>query len=195
LTASNATTTKSSTATITVKPIQQTITDGMEDVSSVDYLTGETTVITSHPDIDVDNLDLVQATYTQQGIQVTVSLRVKGNIENRGKIIDPNSEDIPTALNTVEYGFQITTSEQVYSVSYSNQTSQLLIGGNEQINLTSSDFSVVGNTLTISFALKNAVEIYLKLRVASSFTKANFLSNETGGMVYLSDYAPNLCSY
>jgi len=197
VTASNATTTKSATAKITVTPAQQiqatniTISDGMNDVSTVDYLTGKTTVVTSHPDIDVDNLDLVQATYTQQGTQATASLQVKGNIENRGKIRDPNSEDILSAFNTVEYGIQIITSKKDYSVSYSNQTGQLLIGGIEQINLTSSDFSVVGDTLTISFKLTSAAEAYSKLSVTSTYIKANFSSMESEGLVYLSDLAPN----
>jgi hypothetical protein len=163
----------------------------MNDVSTVDYLTGETKLVTSHPDIDVDNLDLVQATYTQSGIKATVSLQVKGNIENRGKIMDPNSEDILSAFNTVEYGFQITTSEQDYSVSYSNQTGQLLIGGSEQINLTSSDFSVVDDTLTISFELTSAEETYENLSATSTYIKANFSSMESEGLVYLSDLAPN----
>jgi len=177
--------------TFSVEAADVTISDGMDDVSTVDYLTGETKVVTSHPDIDVDNLDLVQATYTQSGTQATVSLQVKGNIENRGGIMDPNSEDILSAFNTVEYGFQIITSEQDYSVSYSNQTGQLLIGGSEQINLTSSDFSVVGDTLTISFELTSAEETYENLSATSTYIKANFSSIESEGLVYLSDLAPN----
>jgi hypothetical protein len=177
-------------ATFSVEAADVTIRDGTGDVSSVDYLTGETNVITNSPDIDVDNIDLIQATYTQQGTQATVSLQVKGNIENRGKILDPYSEDILDVLNTVEYGFQLITSEQDYSVSYSNETGQLIYG-NEQINLTSSDFSVVGDTLTIIFSLISAEEIYENLSVTSTYIKANFSSIESSGLVYLSDIAPN----
>jgi hypothetical protein len=177
-------------ATFSVEAADVTIRDGTGDVSSVDYLTGETNVITNSPDIDVDNIDLIQATYTQQGTQATVSLQVKGNIENRGKILDPYSEDILDVLNTVEYGFQLITSEQDYSVSYSNETGQLVYG-NEQINLTSSDFSVVGDTLTIIFSLISAEEIYENLSVTSTYIKANFSSIESSGLVYLSDVAPN----
>jgi PKD repeat protein len=166
-----------------------TISDGMNDVSSVDYLTGETKVVTSSPDITVANLDLIQATFAQQGTQATVSLQVKGNIEKRGKIMDPYSEDILTTFNTVEYGFQLTTSEQDYSVSYSNDTGMLVIG-DQQTNLTASDFSVVGDTLTIVFALTSANETYLNLSVTSTYIKANFSSDEPS-LVYLSDVAPN----
>jgi len=175
-------------ATFSVEAVD--ITDGMNDVISFD-MTGESKVITYSPDIIVDNLDLIQATYTQQGIQATVSLQVKGNIENRGKIIDLYSEDALAALDAVEYGFQLTTSEQDYSVSYSNETGQLVIGGSDQINLTSSDFSVVGDTLTISFQLTSADETYANLSVTSLFIKANFSADESSGLVYLSDVAPN----
>ena len=104
--------------------------------------------------------------------------------------MDPYSEDILASLDTVEYGFQLITSEQDYSVSYSNETGQLLYG-NEQINLTSSDFSVVGDTLTISFELTSVDETYSNLSVTSTYIKANFSSIESSGLVYLSDVAPN----
>ena len=174
-------------ATFSVEAVD--ITDGMNDVISFD-MTGESKVITYSPDIIVDNLDLIQATYSQQGIQATVSLQVKGNIENRGKIIDLYSEDALAALDAVEYGFQLTTSEQDYSVSYSNKTGQLVYG-DERINLTSSDFSVVGDTLTISFQLTTADETYANLSVTSLYIKANFSADESSGLVYLSDVAPN----
>ena len=165
------------------------ITDGTNDVNSIDMTTGESKVVTYSPDINVDNLDLIKATYTQQGIQATVSLQVKGTIENRGKIIDINNPDALN-FNAVEYDFQLTTSEQDYAISYSNETGQLLIGGNEQINLTSSDFSAVGDTLTISFALTSADETYSNLSVTSTYLKVD-LSDEAS-LVFLSDVAPNL---
>lgn len=179
-------------ATFSVEAADETIMDGAGDVSSVDYLTGETNVITNSPDIDVDNLDLIQATYTQQGIQATLSLQVKGIIENRGKIIDPNSEDILNSINAVEYLFELTTSDQDYSLTYSNQTGQLT-KGYEQINLTSSDFTVVGNTLTITFSLMNASETYENLSVMSTFIKVDLstMDTDSASLVYLQDIAPN----
>jgi len=166
------------------------ITDVIDDVSSIDYLTGETKVVTSHPDITVDNLDIIKATFTQQGTQATLNLQVKGNIENRGKIIDPYSIDPLNFIEAVEYGFQLTTSGEDYIISYSNQTGSL-DNGIEQKNLTSSDFSVVGDTLSIYFVLVSADETYEDLSVTSTFIKANFSSIESEGLVYLSDVAPN----
>ncbi len=105
--------------------------------------------------------------------------------------MDPYSEDIFAALDSVEYDFQLITSGQDYSVSYSNQTGQL-INGFEQINLTSSDFSVVGDTLSITFSLISADEIYENLSVTSTYIKikGNF-SVEDPSIVFLSDVAPN----
>jgi len=174
---------------------EETIIDGSGDVSSVDYFTQETMIVTSHPDINVNNLDIIQATYTQQGTQVTVSMKVKGAIENKGQLPDQMFEDPlleSLNFNFVEYGFEIATSEQVYSVTYVNQTGQI-DDGIEVSNLTSSDFSVVGDTLSITFPLKSAEEIYENLSVTSMFIKMNLSSvdEDLTGFVWLSDFAPN----
>ena len=176
--------------TYPIRAADVTITDRTGDVCSLDYLTGNMSIITSSPYINVDNLDLVQATYTQQGVQVNLSLQVDGIIENRGNITNLSNIDNLTILDIVEYDFQLTTSERDYGINYCNRTGQLFYN-DTQINLTSSDFSVVGNTLSITFSLVNADEIYENLSVDSLYLKAN-LSNITssGFFVYLSDVAP-----
>ena len=179
-------------ATLSVQAADVTINDTIEDVSSVDYYTGETVVITSHPDISIDNLDVVQATYTKQGTLVTLTLKVRGTIENRGKIVDLYSEDIFDFLDFVEYDFQLTTSEDDYYVSYSNQTGQLS-NSVETRNLTPSEFSSDGDTLSVTFSLTNTGEIYDNLTATSMFMKVNMSGGDMdpSGLVYLSDIAPN----
>ncbi|HER45413.1 MAG TPA: hypothetical protein ENO12_01185, partial [Thermoplasmatales archaeon] len=115
-------------ATIPAQAADITISDSINDVSSIDYLTGETIVVTSHPEINVENIDITKAEYTQEGATATVSLQVKGNIENRGKIIDPESEDFFEFIDAVEYGVQLITSDEDYMISYSNGSGQLLYG-------------------------------------------------------------------
>ena len=176
-------------ATCSVEAADVTITDGIDDVSQVDYFTGETTVVTSHPDITVADLDLVKATYTKVGQKVTLTLQVRGNILDRGQIVDLEGGDLST-FDTVEYGFQLITSEQEYLVSYSNKTSTLS-KGDEQINLTSSDFSVVGDTLTVTFDLLSSYEAYENLTVTTTFIKADLNNPDPADFVYLSDIAPN----
>ena len=171
------------------------ITDGTGDVSSINS-NEDAVIITYSPEIDVDNLDLIQATYTQQGAQATVSLQVVGNIENRGKIFDPNSADMN--INSVGYTFQLITSQETYVVEYANETCQLSYSEVLQ-NLTTSDFSVVEGTLTVSFTLASAEETYTSLDVSSALTKINFSAFEDpssepdleNAFILLSDVAPN----
>jgi hypothetical protein len=168
-------------ASCSVEAADVTITDTIDDVSSVDYYTGETVVVTSNPEINVNNLDITKVTYTQNGNQATLVLQVKGNIENRGGIIDLYSADIFDSLNFVEYDFQLATlegeTEELYMISYSNYTGQL-DNGIDTINLTSSDFSVEGDTLTITFSLNSATEVYEELTVTSMFMKVNLRSSK-----------------
>lgn len=179
-------------ATCSVQAADVTITDIIEDVSSIDYMTQETTVVTSHPLINVDNIDIVKATYSQEGAQATVTLQVRGTIENRGKIIDLYDEDSFGNLDFVEYDFQLSTSEQEYTISYANQSGQYSDGVDSN-NLTSSDFTVTGDTLSITFPLVSAGEVYDNMSVTSMFVKMNLTSQDPdlSGFVYLSDLAPN----
>jgi PKD repeat protein len=179
-------------ATFSVQAADVTITDIIEDVSSVDF-NQQTTVVTTHPDINVQNIDIIKATYGQVGTQATVTLQVRGSIENRGKIIDMyNEEDSLGPLNFVEYDFSLSTTEQDYTISYANQTGQIS-NGLEATNLTSSDFTVTGDTLTITFPLTSAEEVYDNMSVTSMFVKMNFSASgeDFTDFVYLSDIAPN----
>ncbi|MCX6662245.1 MAG: PKD domain-containing protein [Euryarchaeota archaeon] len=178
-------------ATFSVQAADVTITDIIDDVSSIDYATSGTTVVTSHKDINVKNLDIIKATYTQQATQATVTLQVRGSIEDRGKMIDQNSMDFD-ALNFVEYDFQVTTSEQDYTINYANQTGQVSNGVDTR-NLTSADFTVIGDTLTIIYTLTSPTEVYENLSVTSMFVKMNLSGSEPDltDFVYLSDIAPN----
>jgi len=171
--------------TYSIRAADVTITDRTGDVCSINYSTGDAKVVTNCSYIEVKNLDLVQATYTKQGTQATLSLQVVGNIENRGNI-SGGSIDV---LDLVGYEFQLITSGQYYSIIYCNRTGRLIYD-DTQINLTSSDFSVVGDTLSITFSLVNADERYETLSVASVYIKANF-SEEPPVVVYLADIAPN----
>jgi hypothetical protein len=137
---------------ISTYPIEATdviITDKTGDVCSQNIWDDEVTVVHSSPYIDVKNIDLTQATYHQQGKQVTLSLQVAGYIENRGNA---------SGYDFVQYTFELITSGKKYSIWYCNRTCSLYYN-NTQINLTSSDFSVVGNTLSITFSLVSADDL------------------------------------
>lgn len=183
---------------VSVQAADETITDAIEDVATLDYMSGETTVITSSPYIDVDNIDLLQSTYTQQGSQATVTLQVTGVIEDRGRIDYLELDyDLFNTLDSVDYMMTLTTmeqdSEQEYTIRYSNKTGQLTRGSEIPDNLTSSDFSVAGDTLSVSFTLDSSQETYKSLVVESTYVKMNLTSDnpDFSQIVILSDISPN----
>lgn len=180
-----------------VEAADVTIFDGTGDVNSMD-IDGNWTLITYSPEIDVDNLDLTSATYTQLGTTATVTLEVKGIIQNEGQLSNMDFEnfDFNTTFISVEYTFTIITSDESYTIAYSNNTCNFT-SSSESRNLPSSDFSVNGNNLTVTFALKSVDETYESLDVGSSFIKINFSQfygdddNYEDAYIILIDSAPN----
>jgi hypothetical protein len=166
----------------------QTVIDGTGDVWSVNIYTNRWRIITSSRELNVDNLDIAQVVYTQQASQVILSLDVVGLIENRGVFVPYENGSI-TDINLVEYDFQLITSEQMYWIAYCNSTCRLFYD-DVQVNLTSSDFSVEGNTLSITFSLVHPDESYVNLSVVSFFIKAN-LSARWPRIVAMTDVAPS----
>ena len=102
------------------------------------------------------NIDIKEVTYAKNdgSAEVTLTLEVYGNIENKGS---PDSEDFDS-LNLVSYGLSLSTSQDTYEINYINQTCQLSYSNYTVVNIT--DFSIDGGTLTIQFDLLNADETY-----------------------------------
>jgi len=65
--------------------------------------------------------------------------------------------------------------------------------GLDTTNLTSADFTVTGDTLSITFQLTGPDEVYDNMSVTSMFVKMNFTASgeDFTDFVYLSDIAPN----
>jgi hypothetical protein len=167
---------------------EDTITDWAEDVCSIDPYTGNISIVTEHLYVEVDNLDVISAFCTQEDGQVTVNLQVTGIIEDRGGW--PDSYNFTGLLDLVEYDFQVTTSEQEYWISYINKTGSLEYE-NETINLTSSNFSVDGDTLSMTFSLINAEEIYQDFSVYTTYIRINLSDPYVDDFTFLYDMAPN----
>lgn len=162
----------------------ETIDDNEDDV----YDAEADTEISTKPHIDI-----VSATYEREGSSVTLTLMVKGNIQNKGDI-DELYDDEATSIEYVAYQFALLTSiDTGYEIVYINNQCQLTYYPSvsyedlpETENLTENDFSVDGSTLTISFPLKNASETFLSLEVASEDAKISPVSYE-----WFIDYAPD----
>ena len=165
-------------------PANVTITDWTRDVSSLNIFLNKRTIITNSTDIEVDNLDLIQTTFSQQGIEATLSLQVVGSIENRGQFSDENE-----TIELVEYSFFLDTSEKFYMITYMNQTG-VLFYDDVLVNLTSSDFTVLNNSLSITFSLVNLTETYVNLSSSAVFIRTNLSSNPPL-IILLADTIPN----
>jgi hypothetical protein len=192
LTALNETTTKSATATITIIPPvkfdkELNITDTINDVYAYDFNKQETIWAFYQPDytyVTLENLDIIKVNYQLQGTHATVSLKVRGSIQDKGKLYYGTSEDI----NAVHYIFYLSTLKQDYVILYVNQTGYLSIG-NIWHNLYQSDFSVVGDTLTMSFNLTSSEETFLSFNARSEYNRNIGNGSDTAE---LEDNAPNL---
>jgi hypothetical protein len=166
----------------------QTVIDGTGDVWSMNAYTSRVKIIKSSREIDVDNLDIAHVSCMQQALEVTIRLDVIGCIENRGEFIPYENGSIDD-INLVEYDIQLNTSEEMYWIAYCNSTCRLFYD-DVQVNLTSSDFFVENNTLSVSFSLTHPDEICVNLSAASFFIKAN-LSSRWPRILAILDAAPS----
>jgi len=165
----------------------ETLTDWTNDVGSLHYRNNRWTIITNSTDLDVQNIDVVQASYEQDDGLVTLSMQVAGVIENRGHWNDWVSNNETTEL--IEYSFAVATSEQEYMISYVNQSGVLLVN-TSQTNLTSSDFTVINDTLSITFPLVNPEETFENLSVITLYININ-VTSQPYKIVILADSIPN----
>jgi hypothetical protein len=76
-------------------------------------------------------------------------------------------------------------------VSYVNNTG-FLEQGNETINLTSSNFTVDEDTLSMTFSLMNAEELYEGFFIQTAYIRANLTDPYSIDIIYLFDMAPDL---
>ena len=151
----------------TVIAADVTLTDSIGDV--IDAFTYEE--VTSSQNIDIDNIDIVEVTYSRQGKTITLAMEVKGEIEDRGDINDVEAED---NVDVVIYALYLYTSENSYYVFYVNNECQLT---NDTKNITVSDFSAQGSTLTVTFDALNDDEIYDSIEASASYSKMPDLSD------------------
>jgi len=147
----------------------------------------------------------------REGKSVTLTLKVSGDIEDRGEIGDLTgffglTDDLPSDtlefdIDTVGYMFALSTSYESYSVTYVNEECQVTYTSDlETVNLSEEDFSVTGNTLTISFEVNTTNETYESISVFTYYMKLKFSLSDLEEMdeedledlmVILTDQAPN----
>ena len=150
-------------SSINVAAAEKTIIDSEDDV--MDAITGEI--------IDYQNIDIKELTYEREGINVTLTMTVKGEIENLGDLEEPTGlEDIVT------YALTLTTSFDTYLIYYVNNYC-VLQTSYDDLNIT--DFSIVGstlNTLEINFNINNTDETYESLAGESMYLSIDLATED-----------------
>ena len=117
-----------------VVAVDETITDAEDDVLFLDESMVDFETTDQKP-----NIDIVGVGYKKVGKQVTLTLTVKGNIEDRGDIDDNESTDF------VAYFMDLGTSEGDYLLTYINKECTLN-GLKEGVSCDAG-----GSTLTFTF--------------------------------------------
>ena len=135
-----------STFTVSAADETRTLVDIEDDVVDSDFSEGTETIVSSKPNVDITKLE-----YEQDGQTVTITLTVKGKIENRGSMqdaLDPESLDADYVL----YMIQFSSSMDEYSIAYVNN----------ELNISHSDgyldptsWSAATNELKATFELQD----------------------------------------
>ncbi len=179
----------------------RSITDIANDVVSVDFTTSNSTIITSSPELPIEDIDIIGVTCNDNGAgTVTMGLTVAGQINDRGNINDLLMTEEPSdpnnlSYNTIGYTLNMSTNESDYMIYYVNGSCKLTIDDNID-NLTTVPFTKTGNTLTLTFSLQSSLEEIEGFGAMTTFIKANIsdamtAEDYTDLILYYQDSAPN----
>jgi len=119
----------------------KTIIDAEDDV--LDYMTGETSS-------DYPNVDITRLIYVKEGKNVTLTLEVKGVIENLGDIDNPLGD-------LITYGFTLITSADSYYIIYISELC-MLESSTMSENITT--YTIDGSSFEVRFNVSDADETY-----------------------------------
>jgi len=186
-----------SAASITAE--NRSMTDITGDVMSMD-INGNTTIVTSNPEMNINDIDITNVTCNNNTGSVTMSVTVAGTISDRGTLndiymSDENVDYYNLTINTIGYSLNITTNESLYMATYVNGTCRLALNEDTTNTTPVTNFSKHGNTLTITFKLDTPQEVIQDFGAQTIFMKANMTAFMNGDVdqafYYLSDSAPN----
>jgi len=156
-------------STLSASAIEETktIEDNEDDVLKTDALDLETGTTVSYK----PNVDIKKIICEQKDQSVTVTLTVKGKIENRGNIEDligsaDDDYDSPDlSLDFVMYAIDIETSSTSYAIQYINKVCDMTKNYDEEIEPRS--FSDDGSNLVVSFDLQDNDETLVSVSAAT----------------------------
>ncbi len=126
----------------------KTIEDNEDDVLKAEGFDPESGTPVSYK----PNVDITKIIYEQKDQSATVTLTVKGKIENRGNI-EEDSDPSDLSYDFVTYAIEIETSSTSYGIQYINEVCYLTKNMVEEIEPRS--FSDDGSNLVVSFDLQD----------------------------------------
>jgi hypothetical protein len=135
-----------------------------EEISTSDY-------------IDVDDIDIEQIIFTKEGRKVTFTLKVKGEIQDRGDMSDiPHIYEFDQEVDVIAYDITLSTSEDDYDVIYVNQLCNLSVYSTEEFEYI--EFEKQGNELTFSFNINSSDETDFSISAFSLYAKIPQINEE-----------------
>ena len=123
------------------------------------------------------NVNIISGGYSKVKENVTLTLEVKGEIENRGDFNDIYN----FSGDFVWYSFTLKTSNNTYTIDYVNKKCIFNRSLSDFKNI--SNFSIDGSIFSVSFALENHSETYEFLEIAA------YDMNKSQFILYFSDFA------
>jgi len=159
---------------VTAADEEMTLEDDQNDV--LDFLKSEQQGIEVYTE-DKPNIDILLIEYSKTGKEVTISIEVKGIIEDTGDIEDPESSGF------VSYNVALYTSEgETYEIMYVNQQCTL----NGEIEDISWD--VDGSVITFTFDLESAADTYSSIEVYTTdldYTKLEIFADDFADLEFV----------
>lgn len=119
------------------------------------------------------NIDIIKLEYSKEGKEVTITMEVKGKIEDKGTLdIDLDSDELD---DFILYGITLgTTSGEAYNIEYVKEECEL---NGEKTGIT---WKKVGNSvLSFSFGIASSDEKYFLLEAATfEYSEPNMYSDD-----------------
>jgi len=175
----------------------------------IDFFDYTEKIVTENEYIEVDNIDITKVDYTitDETIEFTIEVAEEGMIEDRGSLDQLNPDLIDTDatilnVDVITYNFILITSEDMYTISYMNNSCQIYGSNGTTTNLSDSDFSVDDNVLTVAFDWNTTDETFEDAYAETGYMRMIFdyeslINSEDPddwdelGIVSLKDKAPN----
>jgi len=172
-------------STVSISAEKISIKDYENDV--LDYVSAEEII---RPNVDINLIEI-----EQNGKTITVSINVKGIIEDKGTFKDLEElneiEDENFTIDIVMYTMELYTVDNIYVINYVNNEINITCETEEIIVIEDKSFNVQGSKLTVTFNLLDDDENYDTIVAGAQEINLDYDSLITGEGYWYIDGIPN----